>query len=118
MTEPSKPEPPSHVSFGLDGALLLLAVSFLFGAAPAAPTTGVPAATDDVVVLLNSDLSALDRLDPTGLTIHWGANLGTPGQTLASGPLAEALPRIGALRERVRREQGWVLDLYLLRRRP
>ena len=26
MTEPSKPEPPSHVSYGLDGALLLLAV--------------------------------------------------------------------------------------------
>ena len=30
-----------------------------FGAAPAAPTTGVPAATDDVVVLLDDDGAAI-----------------------------------------------------------
>lgn len=79
---------------------------------------GRPGEFDDVVVLLNSDLSALERLDPADLTIHWAANLGTPGQALAAGPLAETLPRIEALREQVKREQGWVLDLYLLRRTP
>lgn len=79
---------------------------------------GRPGEFDDVVVLLNSDLSALEQLDPAGLTIQWAANLGTPGQALAAGPVSETLPRIEALREQVKREQGWVLDLYLLRRRP
>ena len=79
---------------------------------------GRPGEFDDIVVLLNSDLSALQRLGDEDLTIHWAANLGTAGQTLAAGPLTETLPRIKALREQVKREQGWVLDLYLLRRTP
>lgn len=78
---------------------------------------GRPGEFDDVVVLLNADLSALEQLDPSGVTIFWGANLGTAGQVLAAGPLADVIPRIDALRETARRAQGWVLDLYLLRRR-
>ncbi|MTD13058.1 precorrin-6A synthase (deacetylating) [Nakamurella sp. YIM 132087] len=70
---------------------------------------------DSVVVMLDPDL-ACAALDPAGLEIFWGANLGTPGEVLAAGPLADTLPEIRRLRDGVRADRGWVMDVYLLRR--
>lgn len=70
---------------------------------------------DTVVVMLDADLRC-GGLDPTGIEICWAANLGTPGQLLAAGPLRETLPRIRDLRQQAKADRGWVMDIYLLRR--
>lgn len=91
-------------------------------AAPVAITTGRmlrqegwPPAADTVVVMLDSGC-AFDTLDPAGIAIWWGAYLGMEHQALEQGPLAEAAPRIGALRSELRRRHGWIMDVYLMRR--
>lgn len=76
---------------------------------------GRPGEIDDVVVMLDGDL-ACAALDPTGIDIFWGANLGGPGERLVAGPLAQALPEIRRVRTSVKAERGWVMDTYLLRR--
>jgi precorrin-6A synthase len=50
--------------------------------------------------------------------VWWAANLGTDSERLVAGPLADARPRIAAARAAARTAAGWVLDVYLLRRRP
>ncbi|HEV7772280.1 MAG TPA: precorrin-6A synthase (deacetylating) [Conexibacter sp.] len=76
---------------------------------------GWPEGVDDVVVMLDADCS-FERLDPTGVEIHWGAYLGTPDELLVSGPLAEAGPEIQLVRAQARARKGWIMDTYLLRR--
>ncbi|GGL85319.1 precorrin-6A synthase (deacetylating) [Nakamurella endophytica] len=81
-------------------------------------TDGTADGFDDVAVLLDGGLACEDLPDGgEGLDIFWGANVGTPGETLVAGPLPEVLPRIAAVRAAVRAARGWVLDTYLLRRR-
>jgi precorrin-6A synthase len=70
----------------------------------------------NIAVLLSGSLDELRAVDPADWTIWWGANLGTPGERLATGPLAETLPAIETARAATRREAGWVMDIYLLRR--
>jgi precorrin-6A synthase len=71
----------------------------------------------DVLVMLDGDL-ACEGLAPLypDLEIFWGAQLGLPGQTLASGRLAEVIGDLRSTRDAIRAEHGWVLDTYLLRR--
>lgn len=69
-----------------------------------------------IAVLLSRSLDELSRLDPTGWTIWWGANLGTPSERVASGPLADTLPAIESARTITKKEAGWLMDIYLLRR--
>jgi precorrin-6A synthase len=77
---------------------------------------GWPAgAGDDVVVMLDGGCS-FRRLDPTGVTIYWGAYLGTPDEVLISGPLADVAGEIERARAEARRRKGWMFDTYLLRR--
>lgn len=69
---------------------------------------------DNVVVMLNR------TLDLAGLEdwrIWWGANLGTPSEELVSGRVGDVLLEVEGARERARAAAGWVMDLYLLRRR-
>ena len=75
-----------------------------------------PDADTDVVVFLDSK-GAFAELEPDGVDIYWGAYLGTPGELLLSGPLAEVRDDILAARERARARKGWLFDTYLLRRR-
>ncbi|MEU3978831.1 precorrin-6A synthase (deacetylating) [Streptomyces sp. NPDC026672] len=78
---------------------------------------GFPEGVDDVVVMLDAHQAFLRYADDD-LDIYWGAYLGTPDEILASGPLAETAPLIDRLRARAREEKGWIMDTYLLRRRP
>jgi precorrin-6A synthase len=77
---------------------------------------GWPAGADTLVVMLDGDC-AFQHLDPTGVTIWWGAYVGMPQQITLGGPLAEAGPRILKARAEAREANGWIMDVYLLRRK-
>lgn len=76
---------------------------------------GWPPGVSTLVVMLDGD-TAFTTLDPTGVTIWWGAYVGMVGQILDHGPLVEAGPRILAARAAARAERGWIMDIYLLRK--
>ena len=69
------------------------------------------------VVMLDSN-AAFARIDPAGLDIHWGAYLGTGHEVLISGPLEQVGARIADTVAQEKRRHGWILDIYLLKRRP
>ncbi|MCZ4609816.1 precorrin-6A synthase (deacetylating) [Streptomyces sp. Lzd4kr] len=77
---------------------------------------GFPADVDDVVVMLDARQTFRQYADQD-IEIYWGAYIGTPDEILASGPIAEAAPRIERLRAEARERKGWIMDTYLLRRR-
>jgi precorrin-6A synthase len=77
----------------------------------------VAAGQDNIVAMLNPPP---DRLDLTGLddwSVWWAANLGAAGERLISGRLADVAGEIADAREHARAATGWVMDIYLLRRR-
>jgi precorrin-6A synthase len=78
---------------------------------------GWPDGADDVVVMLDGRCS-FTHIDPAGVTIYWGAYLGTADEILVSGPLAEVADEIQRVRARARDRKGWMFDTYLLRRTP
>ncbi|MFF3933134.1 precorrin-6A synthase (deacetylating) [Streptomyces hirsutus] len=78
---------------------------------------GFPQGVDDVVVMLDAHQTFRQYADQD-IDIYWGAYIGTPDEILVSGPLAEAAPRIEALRAEARERKGWIMDTYLLRRNP
>ncbi|MEU5262384.1 precorrin-6A synthase (deacetylating) [Amycolatopsis sp. NPDC021455] len=78
--------------------------------------TGWPEGVDDVFVLLDAH-TTFDRFTSEGLTIFWGAYVGTPDEILLSGPLTPALAaHIREVRAEARERHGWIMDTYLLRR--
>jgi precorrin-6A synthase len=76
---------------------------------------GWPEGAETLVVMLDGDC-AFQGLAREGVTIWWGAYLGSADQILDHGPLAEAAPRIVATRAEARARHGWIMDTYLLRR--
>ena len=78
---------------------------------------GWPAGAETLVVMLDGECS-FQGLAPDGLQIWWGAYLGMAEQILDHGPLAEATLRILAARAQARRDHGWIMDTYLIRRAP
>lgn len=78
---------------------------------------GWPDHVDTVVVMLDGETSFLN-VPPDGVSIWWGAYLGLEQQLIVSGPLAETSARIVTLRAEARRQQGWIMDIYVLRRLP
>ncbi|WP_461061630.1 precorrin-6A synthase (deacetylating) [Streptomyces pseudoechinosporeus] len=78
---------------------------------------GFPEGVDDVVVMLDAH-QAFQRYADQDIDIYWGAYIGTPDEILASGPLADTAARIAELRAEARERKGWIMDTYLLRRRP
>lgn len=78
---------------------------------------GWPVCVDTVVVMLDGG-AAFQSLDPTGLQIWWGAYLGMADQIIMSGALVEVGARIVAVREGARERHGWIMDSYILKRRP
>ncbi|MFC8713179.1 precorrin-6A synthase (deacetylating) [Streptomyces sp. NPDC057197] len=78
---------------------------------------GFPEGVDDVVVMLDAQ-QAFQQYADQDIDIYWGAYIGTPDEILVSGPIAEAGPRIERLRAEARERKGWIMDTYLLRRRP
>ena len=78
---------------------------------------GWPQGVDTVVVMLDGG-TAFQSLDPDRIHIWWGAYLGMPGQIILSGALTELGPRIVAARQDARERHGWIMDSYILKRRP
>lgn len=78
---------------------------------------GWPQGVDTVVVMLDGG-TAFQALDPEGLQIWWGAYLGMPDQIVMSGALAEIGSSIVAARQEARERHGWIMDSYILKRRP
>ncbi|WP_426413050.1 precorrin-6A synthase (deacetylating) [Bradyrhizobium ganzhouense] len=78
---------------------------------------GWPAGVDTVVVMLDGG-AAFQSLDPSGLDIWWGAYLGMADQIIMSGALVEVGARIVASRQAARERHGWIMDSYILKRRP
>ena len=76
---------------------------------------GFPENADDVVVMLDGG-SAFTELDLDGVEIYWGAYVGSDDEILISGPAEEVGPLIVAARDAARRQHGWIMDSYLLRR--
>jgi precorrin-6A synthase len=76
---------------------------------------GFPGNADDVVVMLDAGC-AFTALDEPDLDIYWGAYVGSPAEILVAGKAAEVGPVIAAARDAARRQHGWIMDSYLLRR--
>ncbi len=76
---------------------------------------GWPAGAHTVAVMLDGECS-FGCLDTEPLHIWWGAYLGMPGQLLISGPLNQVGGRIRETRARARRDHGWIMDIYLLKK--
>ena len=77
---------------------------------------GWPAGADTAVVMLDGQCS-FQSLDLAGYDIWWGAYVGMAEELLISGPLAKVAAEIVETRARARAAQGWIMDIYLLRRR-
>jgi precorrin-6A synthase len=77
---------------------------------------GWPTGADTLVVMLDGDC-AFQHLDPAGVTIWWGAYVGMPQEITLAGPLAETGPLILKARTEARENNGWIMDVYLLRRK-
>ncbi len=77
--------------------------------------TGFPPGVDTCVVMLDGECS-FQILPPDGIRIEWAAYAGMPQQITDAGPLAEAGPRIIAIRAAARAAHGWIMDIYILRR--
>jgi len=78
---------------------------------------GWPSGVSTIVVMLDGG-TAFESLAPEGIHIWWGAYLGMPDQIVMSGVLAEIGPRIVAARQDARERHGWIMDSYILKRRP
>jgi precorrin-6A synthase len=76
---------------------------------------GWPPGVDDLVIMLDRDCT-FTTVDPAGVTIYWGAYLGTPDEILIAGPLADVAAEIEKVRAEARARKGWMFDTYLLRR--
>lgn len=76
---------------------------------------GVPDGVDDVVVMLDAETS-FTTLIGQGYEIFWGAYLGGAEEVLISGRLDDVADEIVRVRAEQRLANGWMFDIYLLRR--
>jgi precorrin-6A synthase len=76
---------------------------------------GLPNNADSVVVLLDGEQS-FKKIEGSDIDIYWGAYIGTEDEILVSGRLSEVMNDIEAIRAKARREKGWIMDTYLLRK--
>lgn len=76
---------------------------------------GWPADTPTVAVMLDGECS-FQSLDAEGLHIWWGGYVGMDQQILIEGPLAEVSAQIVKARADARASNGWIMDIYLLRK--
>lgn len=77
---------------------------------------GDPAAIHNAVVMLDGQ-AAHQRLKGQDLDLYWGGNLGCPDEIIAAGPLDELSDQVRDLKAEARAHGGWMMDVYLLRRR-
>lgn len=77
---------------------------------------GVPAGVDTVAVMLDGEAS-FRFVPPADFDIYWGAYLGLDQEISQAGPLADLAGALVDRRATARAEHGWIMDLYILRRR-
>ena len=121
------PAPKVEVVAGLTSLQLLTAahaIALNDIGAPVVITTGRqlrdhgwPKGVDTVVVMLDG-ACAFQTLETKGIDIWWGAYLGMQNQLLIAGPLEEKGPTILETRAKARKNHGWVMDIYLMRKSP
>ncbi|HEV7883488.1 MAG TPA: precorrin-6A synthase (deacetylating) [Solirubrobacteraceae bacterium] len=70
----------------------------------------------DVVVMLDAG-TAFDAIEDRDTEIYWGAYVGTEHEILVAGKLCDVAAEIVRLRAEARDRHGWIMDVYLLRRR-
>ena len=73
---------------------------------------------ENVVVMLNRDLSALADPAVADWQIWWGANLGTADEALVAGRVGDVVGDLDRARRTTKSRAGWLMDTYLLRRAP
>ena len=78
---------------------------------------GWPPGVDTAVVMLDGQCSFQSLPEPDRYDIWWGAYVGMAEQILDHGTLPEAAARIIDTRAKARADHGWIMDIYLLRRR-
>ncbi|TPM01470.1 precorrin-6A synthase (deacetylating) [Mesorhizobium sp. B2-3-11] len=76
---------------------------------------GMPDNAGSAVVMLDGKC-AFNTLADQNLFIQWGAYLGTPDEIIISGRLGDVGAEIEKRRDEARREKGWIMDTYLLRK--
>lgn len=77
---------------------------------------GLAEGFDNVVVMLDGQC-AFKTIQQSGIDIYWGAYIGTKDEILMSGDLQEIADAIEQTRSTARARKGWIMDVYLLRRR-
>ena len=77
--------------------------------------TGWPEGCETLVVMLDGQ-TAFHTLDPDQFHIWWGAYLGMEQEILISGPLSTCSDAIKTQRSKARKNHGWIMDTYLLRK--
>ncbi|WP_148862714.1 precorrin-6A synthase (deacetylating) [Marinobacter fonticola] len=76
---------------------------------------GWPDGVSAVAVMLDSG-GAFEALVPADIYIWWGAYLGMDKQCLIDGWLGDVGDSIRQRRSELRRQHGWIMDIYLLKR--
>ena len=77
---------------------------------------GWPEAATKVAVMLDGECS-FQSLEMKDYDIWWGAFVGMKEELLIHGQLSEVAQEILETRARARAEHGWIMDIYLLKRR-
>jgi len=68
---------------------------------------------ENTVVFLDN-YESYRKFNQKDLKIYWGAYLGTEKEVLLSGKLSEVKEKIIELRRRLRKENGWIMEIYFL----
>jgi len=79
---------------------------------------GWPKHATDVTVMLDGDTSFQYLKNPETYHIWWGAYVGMAEQTLLEGRLDRISQTIQQTRDDLRRQNGWIMDIYKLRLLP
>lgn len=121
------PKPQIEVIAGLTSLQLLTAAHAIPLNTLAAPVTittgrqlrdhGWPEGAETLAVMLDG-ACAFQGLDPEAFEIWWGAYVGMPEEVLIAGTLSQVCAQIIQTRASQRDRHGWIMDIYLLRRKP
>ncbi len=77
---------------------------------------GWPQGVESLIVMLDSGC-AFDEILQDNIEIWWGAYLGMEKQSLINGLLSEVSGKIRQERTNLRNENGWIMDIYLMRKK-
>ena len=78
---------------------------------------GWPDTATRVAVMLDGECS-FQSLEMADFDIWWGAYVGMKEEILIHGPLAEVAQDILTTRAQARTDHGWIMDIYVLAKRP